>query len=261
MIFIGGAYSQPASDSVTVVKGSYLHYGHAYIEDNSMFLEEAFNQGSGVVQFISGTLISDHALEASFEFEIPLAGEKHQVSFGSSYHSSFNNFAEAPEGLGDIRVSYRPQLSGKHHWAMIIPRLTIAIPRKNTPDEFRYTQPDVELALAITKRLNRTFTSHLNVGTTYRFAGTSNKLFAYTFAGSVVWAIRPKFNFLLESVYRSFRNEIDKSQAETLINPAVRFSFPIWHYQVIPGLGAPVYIDANSNITPGLFLYLSIEPF
>lgn len=250
--------AQCQTDSVRIMKGSYLHYGHSFIEDNSMYLEEAFNQGEGVVQFISGTLITNNILETSFEIEIPLAGEKHQLSAGSSYISSTSDNLSATDGFGDIRVSYRPQLSGKHHWAMVIPRVTLAFPRKNTADEFEYSRPSVELAIAVTKRLSKKLTSHINGSVVSR---VTHIFSSHKIAGSVIWALRPQFNFMLESVYENSADQIGNFESTLIINPAVRFSFALGQYQIIPGFGAPLSFDKNSDLTPGAFFYLSVEPF
>src|SRR6478609_7065802 len=89
-------------------KGSYLYYGQPSIEDNSMFIEEAFNQEAGVIQHINNFVFNGGNFAYNYTQEIPLADVKHQFSFGVSY-ASFKKPMEAQKnrnfltnGLGDI---------------------------------------------------------------------------------------------------------------------------------------------------------------
>src|SRR6187431_2945229 len=106
-------------------KGSYLHYGQPIIEDNSMFIEEAFNQEAGIIQHISNLIIDDGNVIYAYTQEIPLADVKHQLSFGISYNSfkkpdelqQFGNSEYLTHGIGDLFINYRPLLLGKNAWA------------------------------------------------------------------------------------------------------------------------------------------------
>src|SRR5262249_9740415 len=110
-------------------KGSYLSYGQPDIEDNSMLIEEAFNQEAGVIQHISNFIVDHGDYVYSYTQEIPLADVKHQLSIGLSYASFHkpegydllnNNYLT--KGLGDLFINYRPQLMSKNDWALVIPR-------------------------------------------------------------------------------------------------------------------------------------------
>jgi hypothetical protein len=115
-------------------KGSYLYYGQPSIEDNSMLIEEAFNQESGIIQHISNFAFNNGNFAYNYTQEIPLADVKHQLSFGISYaslkkptnitdltHSYITN------GLGDLFINYRPLLFGKNDWALVIPRFSVIV--------------------------------------------------------------------------------------------------------------------------------------
>src|SRR6187549_1957396 len=83
-----------AQDADTIPKkGSYLSYGQPSIEDNSMLIEEAFNQEAGVIQHISNFIIDDGNFVYAYTQEIPIPNEKHQLSFGVSYAAM-----QRPEG-------------------------------------------------------------------------------------------------------------------------------------------------------------------
>src|SRR5688572_13337603 len=118
-------------------KGSYLYYGQPSIEDNSMLIEEAFNQEAGVIQHISNFVVDDGNFVYAYTQEIPIPNEKHQLSFGVSYAamqkpegSLFNNNF-LTNGFGDILVNYRPMLMDKNDWALVIPRFTLIAPTGN----------------------------------------------------------------------------------------------------------------------------------
>src|SRR6187549_1533550 len=127
-----------AQDADTIPKkGSYLYYGQPSIEDNSMLIEEAFNQEAGIIQHISNFVFSGGNFGYNYTQEIPLADVKHQFSFGVSY-ASFKKPMEAQQnrnfltnGLGDIFLNYRPLLWGKNEWALVIPRFTVIVPTGN----------------------------------------------------------------------------------------------------------------------------------
>ena len=117
-------------------KGSYLEYGQPAVEDNSMLIEEAFNQEAGIIQHISNLIIDDGNVIYAYTQEIPLADVKHQLSFGISYNSfkmpdelkQITNNDYLTHGLGDLFVNYRPLLFGKNAWALVIPRFTLIVP-------------------------------------------------------------------------------------------------------------------------------------
>jgi hypothetical protein len=275
-----------AQDSIAVKprKGSYLYYGQPSIEDNSMLIEEAFNQESGVIQHISNFIIDDGNMTYAYTQEIPLADVKHQLSFGFSYstlkkpESTFFNNNYLTNGLGDILVNYRPMLMGKNDWALVIPRFTLIAPTGNARYGLGSGAWGGQFNLAVTKRLNSKITMHYNAGYTmmkkadyYNYQDDGTPILTYekdlahkNIGASAIWLVRPKFNLMVEytSVFGQAINgdgALDNDNS-TIINPGLRFAVDIGKVQIVPGAGVPVTFSNGNFVSTGAFFYLSIEP-
>ncbi len=273
------------SDSIPK-KGSYLYHGQPSIEDNSMFIEEAFNQESGVIQHISNFIFTGKEFAFSYTQEIPLADVKHQLSFGVSYASQkkpegltpVGNTQFLTNGLGDVVVNYRPQIWGKDKWALIIPRFTVIIPTGNSRYGLGSGGWGGQFNLAVTKRLNSKITTHYNGGYTlinkadhfnYAADGTAVKaceknLGSVNVGGSVIWLLKPKFNLMVEYL-STFGEAIEDDGSlvkdnSTIINPGFRFALDVGKVQIVPGLGLPINFSNGEFENRGGFIYLSIEP-
>jgi len=267
-------------------KGSYLEYGQPSIEDNSMFIEEAFNQESGIIQHISNLIITDGNVVYGYTQEIPLADVKHQLSFGILYNAlkapdavkQLGNNQFLTNGLGDLMINYRPMLFGKNDWALVIPRFTVIAPTGDARYGFGAGGWGGQFNLAVTKRIGPKITTHYNAGYTMfskadffgldsegtpRLQRESN-LTAKNIGASAIWAIRPKFNFMLEYVsnfQQGFQDDgnVMKTNA-TIVNPGFRFAIDIDKVQIVPGAGVPLYFTNGQFQNTGAFIYLSIEP-
>jgi hypothetical protein len=269
----------------TPKKGSYLSYGQPEIEDNSMLIEEAFNQEAGVIQHISNFIVDHGEYVYNYTQEIPLADVKHQLSIGISYASfqkpegvDLLNSNYLTRGLGDVFVNYRPMLMGKNDWALVIPRFTLIIPTGNARYGLGSGGWGGQFNLAVTKRLNRKITTHYNAGYTviqkadyyaYSSDGTPDLKFqknipAANIGGSVIWLVHSKFNLMTEYV-TSFGKAINESGTldkdnVTVINPGFRFAINVSKCQIVPGMGVPINFVNGSFTGTGGFFYLSIEP-
>src|SRR6266403_6390552 len=98
------------------------------IQDNSFFIEEAYNQESGVVQHILNVPIdftnSSREIEPSFTQEWPIFSQTHQFSYTIPYV-----FAEDDDGLPDMRLNYRLQaLTEGESTPAFAPRLSLVLP-------------------------------------------------------------------------------------------------------------------------------------
>ena len=266
-------------------KGSYLYFGQPSIEDNSMFIEEAFNQEAGIIQHISNFVFTGKNFAYNYTQEIPLADDKHQLSFGVSYAS-----LQKPEGLtaigsnyltsglGDIYVNYRPMLFNKHDWALVIPRFTLIVPTGNSRYGLGSGGWGGQFNMAVTKRISRKTTMHYNAGYTvikqadyytYKDDGTPVKKFekdlpAKNIGASAIWQMTPKFNLMCEYV-TTFGKAIEDDGSLvknniTIINPGFRFAVDIGKVQIVPGLGVPINFNNGAYDGTGAFVYLSIEP-
>jgi len=99
------------------------------IEDNSFFVEEAFNQEAGVVQTIVGSaFLLESGWAATVTQEWPVPGVHHQLSFTVPFGR-----VNGETGPGDVSLNYRYQLleEGAGRPA-IAPRLTLLMPTGST---------------------------------------------------------------------------------------------------------------------------------
>jgi hypothetical protein len=279
----GFAFGQDTT-SVKPKKGSYLYYGQPSIEDNSMLIEEAFNQEAGVIQHISNLILDGGNVAYAYTQEIPIPNEKHQLSFGVSYSAlkkpegTFVNSLFLTNGLGDLVVNYRPMLMDKNDWALVIPRFTLIAPTGNARYGLGSGAWGGQFNLAVTKRLGSKITMHYNAGYTLLKKADSYNLLsdgtpelsferdlkAKNLGASAIWIVRPKFNLLVEAA-TTFGQVIreDGSIAKenvSVINPGFRFAVDLGKVQIVPGMGIPVNFTDGGFVNTAAFFYLSIEP-
>jgi hypothetical protein len=263
-------------------KGSYLEYGQPVIEDNSMFIEEAFNQEAGIIQHISNLILDDGNVVYAYTQEIPLADVKHQLSFGITYNSfkmpdavkQFGNAEYLTRGIGDLLVNYRPLLFGKNDWALVIPRFTLIVPTGDSRYGFGAGAWGGQFNLAVTKRLGKKFVTHYNAGyTAFSKADfydvdtegspqfiTEKNLTAANLGASLIWMVTPRFNLMTEYACVYQQEFIGHSSRNVVINPGFRFAVDIGKVQIVPGAGVPLNFINGSFQNSGAFIYLSIEP-
>lgn len=277
-----GVLAQAKNDSLPK-KGSYLHYGQPAIEDNSMLIEEAFNQESGVIQHISNLMIDKGNVVYSYTQEIPLANDRHQLSFTFMYNS-FKRPSGSPDnrfksqGFGDMLINYRPLIWGKKDWALVIPRFTLIIPTGDARYGFGDGAWGGQFNLAVTKRLNKIVTTHYNAGYTWlsgaHFYSTINNqpellqrndMSGFNWGSSAIFNVTPKFNFMVEYV-SALQDEyteegaVQRKNASYVINPGFRFAIDVDRLQIVPGLGIPLNFADGKYQGASTFFYLSIEP-
>ena len=254
------ASSIAQEDSVkTYKKGSYLFYGQPNIEDNSMFIEEAFNQERAIIQHISNLIMIDGDLQYVFTQEIPLPNEKNQLSIGIVYNSLKTKPSGAPShgGFGDLYINYRPMLMSKTSWALVIPRFTIIAPTGNARYGFGSGGWGAQFNMAVTKRLNSKITTHWNAGTTRIFKehfytnDTNDSVIkkdhtSFNVGASAIYLVSDSFNFMCEYV-SGFDQGFDDTGTKSIrthnmiLNPGFRFAFSLGITQIVPGLGISSY--------------------
>lgn len=257
------------------VSGSYNSFGPLKLEDNSMFIEEAFNQQMGSVQYIStGFVKNRNDVEFSFTAEIPLTDQKHQLSYTLNYYrSSFEQ--RSTNGFGDVSIGYRYQIFDQSDWLMLIPRLSVILPTGNASMALGSGAFGLQTNVAITKRVSRKIVFHYNAGVTEYFKSDfytdsqSGKVLAYqknvfnkNLGASVIWHPIPSMNTMLEYV-ALFEQELHEGGNATavsshLINPALRFSIFCNNIQIVPGISFPLRYN-NGIQSEGVLFYLSIE--
>jgi hypothetical protein len=283
LLIVFQASAQESSE--TPKKGSYLYYGQPEIEDNSMLIEEAFNQEAGVIQHISSFVFDRGEFVYNYTQEIPLADVKHQLAIGVSYASfekpegiDLLNSNYLTRGLGDVFISYRPMLMGKNDWALVIPRFTLIIPTGNARYGLGSGGWGGQFNMAVTKRLNSKITTHYNAGYTllqkadfysYSADGTpalefQKNILSANLGASMIWLVHSKFNLMTEFTSLFGKAISDTGSLEkdnvSVINPGFRFAANIGKCQIVPGMGLPISFANGSFAGTGGFFYLSIEP-
>ena len=123
------------------------------IEDNSFFIEEAYNQERRVVQHIFEVYYysrPDKELFFSFTQEWPVFGAKHQLSYTIPYSRLNGN---ALSGLNDLLINYRYQLLDEENWAAVAPRLSLILPTGSLEKGLGNGVPGVQFCIPASKRL------------------------------------------------------------------------------------------------------------
>lgn len=259
------AYSQQVSDSGKFSKA---------IEDNSYFIEEAYNQEDRVVQHINNgriSLLSSHDFAYSFTQEWPVFSQKHQFSYTIGF-SSLNSGSVF--GFNDVILNYRYQLTGHDAFVTLAPRLSLIIPTGNVKKDLGTGVFGYQFNLPASKRISNGFVIHANAGYTLlpnvESTGTDNVVYHQTYSfvnlgASAIWLMTYRTNLMLEVLYNIVHESggssdlVDSGQA--IISPGIRHAFDLKNLQIVPGIAVPILIQ-NKNTEYGVFFYLSFEhPF
>jgi hypothetical protein len=241
----------------------------AAIEDNSMFIEEAYNQEYRVVQHISNFVFLPNVKDDfyyAFTQEWPAFGLKHQLSYTLQYNSFNKGDVTGP---GDVLLNYRYQLSYKENYIVCAPRISLIIPTGNQNKGLGGGSWGMQFNLPLSKRWTNHFINHFNLGSTCLFKvedeeSQFNKSLVSYFAGiSSIWLVSEKFNIMLEcltsqNANAAFNNEVIYTN-QTILAPAIRYAININKLQILPGLSMPITFNENSKTETGGFLYLSFE--
>ena len=244
------------------------------IEDNSYFIEEAYNQESGVVQHISNgyyTMSPSKDFMYSFTQEWPVKSQKHQLSYTIGY-----SWLDANEvsGIPDFLVNYRYQLTGHDDFITLSPRLSIILPTGSEKKGLGSGVWGYQLNLPMSKRLSNAFVCHANVGFTLlpgiksvNMSGdeVKNNQWNMNLGGSLIWLATQKLNFMFEILQNISRvpNGVGKMESfnQTIVSPGLRYAIDINNLQIVPGIAVPTTI-VDGKYDTGIFFYLSFEhPF
>lgn len=258
-------YSQQLKDSAGFSKA---------IEDNSFYIEEAYNQEDRVVQHISNgryTWLSGRDFAYSFTQEWPVVSQKHQFSYtiGFSSLNSGNIF-----GFNDIMLNYRYQLTGHDALITLAPRLSLIIPSGNESKDLGTGVFGYQFNLPASKRISNSFAGHANFGYTLlpnvESKGADNMVYHNTYSlvnigASAIWLITYRTNLMAEVLY-NIVHEAGKSAemvtyGQAVVSPGIRHAIDLKSLQIVPGMAVPIVIQ-NKNTQLGIFFYLSFEhPF
>lgn len=229
------------------------------IEDNSFLLEEAFNQSPGIIQYTASAKFHHGTAALNFEFELPIRGESHQLSFSIPAKVFQSN-----TGMEDLVFSYRPLLSGRQRWLMLTPKISVILPTGNFAHGLGNGTFGLEWNIAMTKRISRKLISHINAGSSYSLCDTQleilEKRLQSRFAGmSVIFAVARRFDLLAEVIAADEVSAPVKSHLSLIGNPGFRLLLNINGFAVVPGMSTPIEILSGRPRLSQVLFYLSIE--
>jgi DtxR family transcriptional regulator, Mn-dependent transcriptional regulator len=234
------------------------------ITDNSMLVEEAFNQEAGVVQNILQPVRSQNGeWVTTFTQEWPLISHTHQLSYSIAYQD-FGGVS----GLADTQVHYRLQVRDETaRGPALSPRISLFLPTGDSSRGLGEGGPAWQLNLPLSKQFGD-FYVHGNAGVTQspraKALGREWNLFAMHGGGSVIWRARPMLNLMLESVIQSIEqveNVGTRRDNVITISPGLRGGWNIGESQLVLAAGVPITREPGETTT-ALVTYVSYEfPF
>jgi hypothetical protein len=242
------------------------------IEDNSYFIEEAFNQETNVVQHIFNGSYSTKAKDFAFTFtqEWPIGSQKHQLSYTVPYTS----LHKGSKGVGDLMLNYRYQLFGENDAYWCSPRISLSIPTGNSSEGLGTGVFGCQVNIPISKQWSNDWISHFNLGSTSFFnvegvdinGNPVNQTLTSMFVGtSAIFLVSENFNIMCETLF-SYNADFDIDgnvayTSQTILSPGFRYAFNLNTVQIVPGIAVPFTFSSGSTEI-GIFGYLSFEhPF
>ena len=223
------------------------------IQDNSFFVEEAYNQEPGVVQHILNVPVffANGGKESTptFTQEWPVFSQSHQFSYTTPH-----TFAEEESGLEDIRLNYRLQaLMEGERIPAFAPRFTLVIPIGDADKGFGHDRFGYEINLPFSKIVSDRWTVHFNAGGSIFPDVRGHDLTNYNLGASAIYAVGRDFNLMLESI-AAWEEDVlastrGRSAIETkvgcsvtaLLSPGARYAFNLPHdLQIVVGAAIPV---------------------
>ena len=236
------------------------------IQDNSFFVEEAYNQEAGVVQHILNVPVfftnGEKEISPSFTQEWPIFSQTHQFSYTLPYI-----FTEDANGLEDVRLNYRLQaLMEAERVPAFAPRFSLVLPTGDADKGFGHGRLGYEINLPFSKIVADRWTVHFNAGGSIVPDVRGHDLTNYNLGASAIFAVSRDFNLMLESiaVWEADVDETNDTHRATaaLISPGARYAFNLpGDAQLVVGLAVPIGLTSDSP-DYGVFFYCSFEhPF
>jgi hypothetical protein len=236
------------------------------IQDNSFFVEEAYNQEPGVVQHILNVPVfftgGGKESTPSFTQEWPVFSQTHQFSYTLPH-----TFAEEETSLEDIRLNYRLQaLMESERDPAFAPRFSLVIPTGDADKGFGHGRLGYEVNLPFSKIVSNRWTVNFNAGGSVFPDVNDRDLGNYNLGVSAIYAVSSNFNLMLESVAFweedvDLEGKVDRT-VTALLSPGARYAFNLPNdAQLVVGFAVPIGLTSDSP-DYGLFFYCSFEhPF
>lgn len=229
------------------------------IEDNSFFIEEAYNQEEHVVQHILNG-ISRTPFETSFTQEWPAFGQMHQLSFTLPYLFEWSK-SHNTKGIGDLLLNYRYQLMNENDLA-VAPRISIILPTGDVNKGYGNGVIGTQVNLAISKRFSNEFVTHYNAGYTIlpnvQFTTSKATITEYLVGASGIYLANKYFNVMVEVLYTSSGSLFGRTN-ELIVSPGIRWAIDIEDVQIVPGVAFPMSYISEFESQRSLLVYLSFE--
>jgi hypothetical protein len=241
------------------------------IQDNSFFVEEAYNQEPGVVQHILNVPIDftngSREIAPSFTQEWPVFSQTHQFSYTIPYV-----FTEDDNGVADMQLNYRLQaLTEGEHTPAFAPRFSLVLPTGDRDKGLGTGVVGYDINLPFSKIVSDRWTLNFNAGMSVFPNARDHHLTNYNLGASAIYAVSRDFNLMLETVAGwnediaegLFAPEATVDRTTTaIISPGARYAFNLPNdAQLVVGLGLPIGLTSDSPDW-GLFFYCSFEhPF
>lgn len=236
------------------------------IQDNSFFVEEAYNQERGVVQHIfngvgSVTQLSgsdDRQWDLSFTQEWPVGSQTHQFSYTILYSAG-----DIVDGFGDVALNYRYQaLYEDEDTPAFAPRFSVILPTGDEDEGRGFGEVGYQVNLPVSRIVSDRWTVHGNAGgTVFPGASGSDPRGAHLGA-SAIYAVSEEFNLMLEAISQWAREPDGSGGSEhsttTLLSPGLRKAINLASAQMVLGLAVPIGLTSESP-DYGIFLYFSYE--
>jgi len=239
------------------------------IQDNSFFIEEAYNQEPGVVQHIFNLPIDftngSREIAPSFTQEWPVFSQTHQFSYTIPYV-----FTEDDNGMEDMRLNYRLQAFMEDKYTpAFAPRLSLVLPTGDKSKGFGAGVVGYEFNLPFSKIVSDRWTLNFNAGmSVFPNAHQNHDLTNYNVGASAIYAISRDFNLMLETLAGwnediaegvfAFEETVERGTT-AIISPGARYAFNLPNdAQLVIGAALPIGLTSNSPDW-GVFFYCSFE--
>ncbi len=231
------------------------------IADNSLLIEEAFNQEGGIFQniFLFRVPRGGGGWDLEFTQEWPLGGQRHQLSYTIP-------FAFEGGELGDVLLNYRLQARLEDEAGPALsPRLSAILPTGSN-SALRW---GAQLNLPASKQFGDLYL-HANAGATLEAskhsAGNDITLISPQLGASAIWRTLPMVHLMVESV-ASFAAVPTAVCCETehsstlIVSPGFRAARSFGTHQLVIAAAVPLTVTGPEDEAKVL-VYLSYElPF
>ena len=232
------------------------------ILDNSLLVEEAFNQEPGVYQNIFGFVRSGEAWAAAFVQEWPVRSQAHQFSYTLTWAGGGGTSAWG-ESLLNYRYQAMLESPGRPAFS---PRISAILPTGS--NRAGYDSFGLQINLPFSKQAGDVY-FHWNAGLTWLpsvdVEEGSHTLESPFVAASAIYRLAPMFHPMLELVGNFDEQPAGRATARSksfTASPGARGGWNLGDHQLILGFAVPITWTVDESRDTAAFIYASYElPF